>query len=83
MSIYGERLDEAIQYLEEDAEDRSLVRATVSSTVLVELACLRAVAEAAKTVYHEYHDGEGLRPEDPEWTELGAALKALNEGDRG
>lgn len=46
------------------------------------LARLAAVADAAQAVYHQYHTGEGLRPEDPEWTALGDALYAL-DGERG
>lgn len=42
-----------------------------------ELARLRAVADAAEAIYDQHHTDEGLRPEDPEWPELGAALKAL------
>lgn len=43
-----------------------------------EIALLRAVADAAEAIYHQHHTDEGLLPQDLEWPELGAALKALD-----
>jgi hypothetical protein len=42
------------------------------------LDALTAVAEAAEAIYHQYHTDEGLLPDDPEWSALGAALEALD-----
>lgn len=48
--------------------------------LLAEYDALRAVGDAAEAIYHQHHTDEGLRPEDPEWAELGAALSALDGG---